>query len=444
MMPKDEHSAAVHPRRPLTGFRRLTPAHLAATQAAEAFTGLPEGVTHPSQLLAMVKTAAPYLGIAPRLVYALDRLFRYTQPQDWEPGAQPLVWPSAAQQQHELGLSATQVRAINRTLIEHRLIALKDSPNGKRYGHRDASGRIIEAYGIDLSPLAVRYQEFLAAAEADRAERAAIAKLRRRATIARKGILQILETAQEHGLDQPSAGFDLEEVKEATRTITTEIRNAQTVAFLEAGVLALERRQQEALNWLRTQLKPTETAPKGAKSRCHIIPTDPESHPEQDTVEARQTCKPQLDPAGACQPTQAPGPDAQADPPLRITPDGLVRLAPRLQPYLTCSQPQWRDIVEAAYSLRREMDISPSLWGEACMTMGREKAAIALALVSTKPPEHFRTTPGGYFYGMVAKAKTGDLHLERTIFALRQAKGAATGRPPSHKGWASAGHPGAR
>ena len=58
---------------------------------------------------------------------------------------------------------------------------------------------------------------------------------------------------------------------------------------------------------------------------------------------------------------------------------------------------------------------------EACLTMGREQAAVALAIVSTKDPGHFRTTPGGYFHGMVAKAKNGALNLDRTIWAMRRA-----------------------
>jgi hypothetical protein len=48
-----------------------------------------------------------------------------------------------------------------------------------------------------------------------------------------------------------------------------------------------------------------------------------------------------------------------------------------------------------------------------------------LAVVSTKDEEHFRTSPGGYFHGMVDKAKTGELHLERTVWALRRAAGSA-------------------
>lgn len=52
--------------------------------------------------------------------------------------------------------------------------------------------------------------------------------------------------------------------------------------------------------------------------------------------------------------------------------------------------------------------------------MGREQAALALAIVSTKDPGHFRTTPGGYFHGMVGKAKTGKLNLDHTTSPVRR------------------------
>src|SRR3954454_21622236 len=126
-----------------TGFRRLTPELLKVDRQAEKFSGLPTGVTTPGQLLAAFKAAASRLGISPRLVHAVDWLFRFTQPQDWERGGRPVVWPSAAMQQEALGLSPTQVKEINRRLIELGLVAMKDSPNGKRYGRRDPKGRIV-------------------------------------------------------------------------------------------------------------------------------------------------------------------------------------------------------------------------------------------------------------------------------------------------------------
>ena len=106
---------------------------------------------------------------------------------------------------------------------------------------------------------------------------------------------------------------------------------------------------------------------------------------------------------------------------LKLHPDDLVRLAPRLRPYLRRPDPTWPEVVDAADWLRHDLDVSKPLWGEACLAMGREQAAIALAVVSTKDPAHFRTTAGGYFHGMVAKAKAGALNLDRTLWAMRRA-----------------------
>jgi replication initiation protein RepC len=90
-------------------------------------------------------------------------------------------------------------------------------------------------------------------------------------------------------------------------------------------------------------------------------------------------------------------------------------------PYLRRSSPTWPEIVDAADWLRHDLDVSRPLWGEACLAMGREQAAIALAVVSTKRAGHFRTTAGGYFHRMVAKAKAGALNLDRTLWAMRRA-----------------------
>lgn len=51
--------------------------------------------------------------------------------------------------------------------------------------------------------------------------------------------------------------------------------------------------------------------------------------------------------------------------------------------------------------------------------MGREQAAIAVAIVSSKPAGHFRGSPEAYFHGMVSKAKSGEQHVSRTIWGMR-------------------------
>jgi len=104
---------------------------------------------------------------------------------------------------------------------------------------------------------------------------------------------------------------------------------------------------------------------------------------------------------------------------LRLSTDELVQLAPRLRAYLATPVPTWPEVVNAADWLRGDLGVSKPLWGEACLALGREQAAIAVAIVSAKPAGHFRSSPGGYFHGMVTKAKTGELNLARTIWGLR-------------------------
>jgi replication initiation protein RepC len=239
-----------------TGFRRLTLSLLQATRAAEDLTGLPPGISLPGQILAAFKAAAPRLGLAPRLVHAIDWLFKFTQPQDWEPRARPIVWPSAATQQEALGLSRAQVKALNRSLIEAGLISMKDSPNGKRYGRRDHKGRIVEAYGFDLSPLAARYAEFVEVAAEAKAERAEIAQLRRRATIARNGITQILETAAEYGFTGEEWATLLQDTDHLTRTL----RRIEMLEELAFAVERLERWQREARERLENLLAEAQSA----------------------------------------------------------------------------------------------------------------------------------------------------------------------------------------
>ena len=150
-----------------SGLRRLSLAMLGTEKVAEGFTGKPEGqgAQKPGQVLAAFKSAAPHLGFGPRVVHAIDWLFTFTQPQDWTEGSHPIVWPSASLERDALCLGETQVKYLNRQLVELGLVVMKDSPNGKRYGKRDGKGHIVEAYGFDLAPLGARQAEFEAVAQ---------------------------------------------------------------------------------------------------------------------------------------------------------------------------------------------------------------------------------------------------------------------------------------
>jgi replication initiation protein RepC len=430
-----------------TGFRRLTPGLLRADQTAQGFAGMPEGVTSPGLLLAALKAAAPRLGISPRLVHAVDWLFRFTQPQDWEREARPIVWPSARMQQEELSLSETQVKRVNRTLSELGLLTMRDSPNGKRYGKRDPKGGIVEAYGFDLSPIAARHAEFVRVAEEARAERAAMGRLRRRATIARKAIAQILETAREYAF----TGEEWQTLATETLALTRALRVVERPDEMETGVKSLERRQIAARERIEVLLQDVKMDGSQAKNGPHQYNYNPTLNPEQDTVIAAKRRseageEPVLYDHASLASAGAGLPPKRSEKGMveGIRPDELVRLTPRLKLYLPRSNPSWPDIIDAADWLRHDLGVSKSLWGDACVAMGRELAAVAMAIVSAKDPEHFQTTPGGYFHGMVAKARAGELHLDRTVWALRRAlapqrreQGRGESRSPrdSHRAW---------
>jgi replication initiation protein RepC len=401
-----------------TGFRRMTPGLLKADRSAEKFNGLPEGIEAPGQLLATFKAAAPRLGISSRLVHAVDYLFCHTRPQDWAAGSRPIVWPSNDILQTTFGISERQVQDVTRRLIELGLVTMKDSPNGKRYGHRDPQGRIIEAYGFDLSLFAVRHAEFVQlAAELD-AERRTMRKLRRRRTIAHKAIIQILETAREYNF----VGEEWDILEREAKELYHALKTIETPDDMEAGVTSLERRWQAARERIEGLLRTVETAPKDAENRTHIYNYNPTLNLNKDTVTAANTCKAE---DGASPPQ--PSPKGLPERPERgrisgVAPYELPRLAPRLNRYLRGSDPTWPELVDAAGDwLRHDLGISKALWGDACLRMGRELATVALAVVSTKDPAHFKSSPGGYFHGMVAKHIAGELRLDRTIWALRRA-----------------------
>jgi replication initiation protein RepC len=88
-----------------TGFRRLTPVRCKRLAPLKTLPASPTSPAWPDP--GCFQGRHPRLGLAPRLAHTIDWLFRFTQPQDWETEARPIVWPSAAMQRDALDLSET-------------------------------------------------------------------------------------------------------------------------------------------------------------------------------------------------------------------------------------------------------------------------------------------------------------------------------------------------
>lgn len=388
------------------GLRQISPEVLKTIATAERFAGLPANHSR-GEILAAFKRAASWLGIAPRLRDAVDVLMSYSQAQDWEAGSRPIVWPSNAALQEHLGLCKRQVQYLLRMLIDAGLIAVVDSPTGRRWGRRHpGTGKIVEAFGFDLAPLAVRHAEFVAAAEQARADRAARAALRRRLTIAVKAIRQIGEAALVHGLDDR----DWEGWTREALALARGVGESAARAALEAVVADLEGRRGDEENILTARLCPEETAPEGAAGCTPITTTN--QLPADQSATRRTDLETRSQPTGAAAPA-SPKLEEHTNLP------GLVlKASPALKPYIVSAKPTWAQIVDAADAVRGELGISRHAWIEACATMGRYAAATAIAVIAAKAAEI--RSAGGYLRAMTARAREGELHLARSVYGLAE------------------------
>jgi replication initiation protein RepC len=402
--PQEMNHARIAP-----GCRRLSPVHVQVQAIAERFEGLPDSVSK-GQALAAFKQAARPLGLSPRLRDAIDVLFAFSAPQDWQIGSRPIVWPSNRKLETALGLGRRQVQNVLTALIRAKLITPVDSPTGRRWGHRDTTGKIVEAYGFDLSPIALRHDEFFAIAQRAAAEERGRTALRRRLTIARKAIQQIAETALEHRLIDRNWHYWLAEAL----TLVLTIRDDVPLGGLQAVVAELEQRRTDGEAALRVAFDSQQNAPAGA-IQCTPITTT--SQPEADNSATSNACSEEahngqgdlaISRDSLC-------PDLQQRLPA-VTPKLILSASPELKPYLFTASPGWADIVDAADGLRQQLGISRTAWIDACQAMGRYQAATAIAVIAAKG-ETIRS-PGGYLRGMTNRARNGELHLSNSLWGL--------------------------
>jgi replication initiation protein RepC len=393
------------------GCRRLTPAHVQVQAIAERFEGLPHSISK-GQALAAFKQAAQPLGLSPRLRDAVDVLFAFSAPQDWHPGARPIVWPSNRKLETMLGLGRRQVQNVLNALIRTHLVTPVDSPTGRRWGQRDAkTGKIVEAYGFDLSPIALRHAEFIALAARAAAEERERAALRRRLTIARKAIQQIAETALEHQLTDRDWRYWLAEAL----TLVLTIRDDLPPEGLQAVVAELEQRRTDGEAALRVAFDSQQNAPAGAIGCTPITTTNqPEAgNSATSNIDSEKSGSGQGDSPVFADPVSS-GHSQQPLP--AVTPKFVLTVSPELKPYLFRASPSWADLVEAADGLRQQLGISRPAWIDACQAMGRYQAATAVAVIAAKG-ETIRS-PGGYLRGMIGRARNGELHLSNSLWGL--------------------------
>lgn len=145
-------------------------------------------VTDRSGIQSLLKAAqevAEDLGIKSRHILVLNALASFVR--EFTSDNRPIVFASnEALSRRCCAMPVPTLQRTLRQLVDLGFIGRNLSPNGKRYTHRDSQGRIIEAYGIDLSPLIRRAEEVHELLEQHRRRVGRISLLRDRLSLCRQ------------------------------------------------------------------------------------------------------------------------------------------------------------------------------------------------------------------------------------------------------------------
>ena len=425
-----------------TGWRKPTPGLVIAEQHAQAG----ERVSIPkTRAVVATKKIAAAIGLKAPDMLLLDTLAAVAQPQDWEQGRRPIVWASNNFLTEQLGWSLSALRRHVRRLCDVGVIAMKDSPNGKRWGRRSDDGYIVEAYGFDLAPMAARAEEFEVFYAALQEERRFCATLRNTITVTRRIIRAKIEKALESHLRGPWRALD-DEFTDILQHLPGRSAPAEKLLDLVDCFKELkgkvEKAFEAAFDWpqetdvnlvdkstetdTRVFLNTIDMTPTGAINGTHILTTNKPDPVNSNRLEKKRAASvtPETVPTEAVERSEKGDNDIQWSTHTNkrrsdIDVATLMQACPQFADMarsLCGYLKNWDDVHRAAGQLRAVVGISEDAWNVAQRTLGPEIAAAAIALIYDKHATGEVSSPGGYLRGMVEKARAGELHLERSFY----------------------------
>ena len=425
------------------GWRKPTPGLVEAEKHAQ----VGEQLSIPkSQAIVAVKKVAAAIGLKAPDMLLIDTLAAVTQPQDWKEGQRPIVWPSNAYLMEQCGFSLPALKRHLRRLAEAGVMSFVDSPNGKRWGRRDEEGNIIEAYGLDLGPMAARTAEFEARHAEILEERALCQSLRNTITISRRIIRAKIEKALENRLRGPWRELQAE-FTGLLDSLPGRSERPDRLLDLADWFTALKEKVEEAFSqafdWPdKSDAAPSERSPEvgtnvvlfsqkmnptGFDDEPHIQTTNQPDRVNSNRFETKHAADvvPEHQPSVEVERSEKDDLDkVQWD--ARRKPTSEVEL-----PTLMAAFPEfadmarglaggyvrnWDDLHRSAGMVRGMCGISEDAWNVAQKKLGPYVAAAAIALIYEKYHKSEIRSPGGYLRGIVDKAIDGELHLERSIY----------------------------
>lgn len=412
------------------GLRKSSRETLGVQKHARAYREGKTPVVTRVAALQVAKRAAAAMGLKAAKIALIDQLFGCSKAVDWTvPGKPPLVWPSNARLARGMGVGISTMKHHLNGLVRAGLVAYSDHPTYQRRGVRDAEGNIVEAFGIDLSPIAMRYNELLELAEAAEYRAREWRRLSNRRTVLRKEIQSLIVSASEGKLPGPWGHL------QARLDVLREQRPAE-LGDLAAQVEALEvlrddvesafEQGYEDVNFdtAVSKFRPLQTTAEPSESES--------SKNDMSRANARQlnpimafSHSPEKKSGGVSpppQPTRSAAELLKDDVQMISLP--LVQAAcPAVRDYAPDAFTNWGAFRASSAALCAAAGINPQVLQEAQAVLGADLAASALAITVQRSNTGAVAKPGAYLRRLVQRGREGELHLSRSLFALAKSGG---------------------
>ncbi|MDH6265936.1 replication initiation protein RepC [Rhizobium sp. SG_E_25_P2] len=351
--------------------------------------------------------ARSLLGLQDRPLAVLNALLSFYPDTDLADGQAMIVFPSNAQLSLRAhGISGATLRRALAALVEAGVIFRRDSPNGKRYARRDQDGDVQTAFGFSLEPLLARSDELALLAQQVAVEAARLRQARETLTLLRRDLRKLISAALEEG-----AAGNWAELEDRYIAIMAALPRNPGSEFIDKTTEKLQALMKDVTNTLEFQLKSKKMHSNDSLNERHIQNSNTESINESETaLEEKQSARPAVD-------------GKNLNPGLKAFPLGLVlRACPQISDYGPGGViASWRDLMGAAVVVRSMLGVSPSAYQDACVAMGPENAATAMACILERSG-HINSA-GGYLRSLTVRTLQGEFSLGPALMALLKANG---------------------
>lgn len=396
----------MHTHMPTTPFgRRSMALGLLATQVT-AQAVAPDVVVHKWKVFQHIREAREAIGATDRALAILGALLSFHQETTMCADGNLVVFPSNEQLSDRAnGMSPATLRRHIAVLVHCGLVIRRDSPNGKRFARKGATGEIEQAYGFDLAPIVARAEEFKTLAETVQAEKKALRIVRERLTITRRDVVKLIAAGIEEGVPGDWRAYRVR-YEELMRQLPRTASKA-TIDGILAELIDLHGDVHNALeNFLNSQ----NLSVNESHTERHKQNSNPDSQNESEE-DLRKNEK--AEPAAPDNVRSLP----ERDLPLGIVLDAcpeIVTLAPGGEIR------SWRDLLATAQLARAFLGISPSAYQDACAAMGETHAATVIAAMLQRA-DHI-SSHGGYLRSLTKRAQDGKFSTWPMVMALLRAK----------------------